>query len=196
MAAKKTAKVAEQVRRTITIAVANHKGGVGKTTTTLSIGALLASRGYNVLLVDLDAQSNLTLSLIKEDAEYESIYDAISKRQELPIVHVRENLDIVPSSLNLTQLELSMMGLIHRVISPLNSLSMTQLVPSSLASNTTLYPFPSLHDADPVMLITSASVAPLQRLRTKYASLPPSTENDVILSSNAFSRSLFAIGPF
>nr|MBQ4455881.1 ParA family protein [Clostridia bacterium] len=42
------------------IAFANQKGGVGKTTTTATIGAILASRGNSVLLVDMDAQANLT----------------------------------------------------------------------------------------------------------------------------------------
>ena len=55
------------------IAVANHKGGVAKTTTTLSVGFSLARRGKKVMLLDLDAQSNLTYCLIREDAEYDSI---------------------------------------------------------------------------------------------------------------------------
>ncbi len=48
---------------TKTIAVSNEKGGVAKTTTVLSLGAALAELGNRVLLIDLDAQSNLTLAL-------------------------------------------------------------------------------------------------------------------------------------
>ena len=46
------------------ISFANHKGGVGKTTTTASVGSILASMGNKVLVVDMDAQSNLTTSLL------------------------------------------------------------------------------------------------------------------------------------
>lgn len=105
----------ETRRSAVTIAIANHKGGVAKTTSTLTIGSILAKRGSRVLLVDLDAQSNLTLSLLREDADYTSIYDAISGgSSELPIVSIKKNIDLVPSSLNLTQLELSMMGILQR----------------------------------------------------------------------------------
>ena len=55
------------------------------------------------------------LSLLKEDAEYDSIYDAINKgTAELPVIHVKDNLDLAPSSLNLAQLEISLSGLLQR----------------------------------------------------------------------------------
>lgn len=97
------------------LAFANHKGGVAKTTTTLSVGFSLSRRGAHVLLIDLDAQSNLTFSLLREDAEYDSIYDSINKGEaSLPIIKVKDNLDLVPSSLNLAQLEISLSGLLQR----------------------------------------------------------------------------------
>ncbi|WP_368156567.1 ParA family protein, partial [Bacteroides finegoldii] len=51
------------VAKNLTIAIGNQKGGVGKTTSTACIGAALALRGKRVLLVDLDAQQNLTFTL-------------------------------------------------------------------------------------------------------------------------------------
>jgi chromosome partitioning protein len=59
-----------------TIAVANQKGGVGKTTTTLTLGAALVERGRSVLLVDLDPQSSLTIAL-GVDAEGNSLYEVL-----------------------------------------------------------------------------------------------------------------------
>jgi len=53
----------EENKQPFVIAIANEKGGVGKTTTTLSIGTILAQKGYRVLFIDLDPQGNLTLSL-------------------------------------------------------------------------------------------------------------------------------------
>ena len=60
------------------ISFANHKGGVGKTTTTASVGSILASMGNKVLVVDMDAQSNLTTSLLKDNQVDQTIYDALS----------------------------------------------------------------------------------------------------------------------
>lgn len=52
-----------QSKKPYIIAVANEKGGVGKTTTTLAVGTILAERGYRILVIDLDPQGNLTLAL-------------------------------------------------------------------------------------------------------------------------------------
>lgn len=97
------------------LAFANHKGGVGKTTSVLSIGANLAARGYKTLLVDLDAQSNLTLALgYRVDEQRRSIYEALTDRKELPIISVRDNLYLTPSSLYLAGVELQLSSAISR----------------------------------------------------------------------------------
>ena len=95
------------------IAIANHKGGVGKTTAVASIGAALANKGYKVLLVDLDAQANLTTSLLPEEPE-RTIYNALTERKQLPIVEARENLHIIPSALALAGVEVELSGAMSR----------------------------------------------------------------------------------
>jgi len=96
------------------IAFGNHKGGVSKTTTTASVGSILASKGYEVLVIDLDAQANLTVSLLKEEPD-DSIYYALTgKSEELPILQVSEHLSIVPASLQLAMAELEMNAAISR----------------------------------------------------------------------------------
>lgn len=86
------------------IAIANHKGGVGKTTTTANVGACLSLQGYKVLLIDLDAQANLTEYYLSERPE-RTVYNALIEESPLPITKVRENLYIVPSSLEMLDIE-------------------------------------------------------------------------------------------
>lgn len=95
------------------IAVANHKGGVGKTTSVACIGASLVGKGYRVLLVDLDAQQNLTTSLLQEEVEI-SIYEALIGKAALPIISLKENLSLVPAGLGLARAEIDLSTRIAR----------------------------------------------------------------------------------
>lgn len=100
---------------TKTIAVVNHKGGVGKTTTVCSLGSALAELGHRVLLVDLDAQANLTSSLLKEEPE-RTIYEAINQKKNLPVVRLNgsKNWSIVAASLDLAGAELEIANQLDR----------------------------------------------------------------------------------
>jgi chromosome partitioning protein len=85
-----------------TIAISNEKGGVAKTTTTLSLGAALVELGNRVLLIDLDAQANLTLALGFEPGENENTSSNIML-DSVPLLEVCkktdvEKLDLIPSS--------------------------------------------------------------------------------------------------
>ena len=100
--------------KTRIIAVANHKGGVGKTTTVASLGSILARMGYQVLLIDLDAQANLTTSLVSM-ADSPTIYDAMTGKVEvLPDIPVMDGLHLVPASLTLAMADVEMSTAIAR----------------------------------------------------------------------------------
>jgi len=87
------------------IAIANHKGGVGKTTSTQNIGVALSQKGKKVLLVDLDPQGNLSDAFGHDEVEV-SIYDALTEKAPLPILSLDKNLDLAPSSLDLSAAEI------------------------------------------------------------------------------------------
>lgn len=84
--------------------IVNHKGGVGKTTTTLNLGKSLSLKGLKTLLIDLDPQANLSQSVGIENPEI-SIFHTLSQKVALPIHNLSENLDIVPSDLELASAE-------------------------------------------------------------------------------------------
>ena len=100
------------------ISVANQKGGVGKTTTTVNLGACLASLGKRVLLVDMDAQGNATSGVgIRKPDVTQDIYDVLVN--ELPIAEAtlvteHENLSIVPATLQLAGAEIELTSMMAR----------------------------------------------------------------------------------
>jgi len=89
------------------ISISNHKGGVGKTTSVVNIGAGLAYKGRKVLLIDLDPQANLTISFGVSEAEH-SVYDAYTNGQSLQPINIRNNLDIIPASAELAAAEIEL----------------------------------------------------------------------------------------
>lgn len=95
------------------ISIFNHKGGVGKTSTTSAIGAALAMKGKRVLLIDLDPQSNLTSSYIQGESE-RTIHEAFLDGKGLPIVEVKNNLHVVPSSLDHSATEIAISSRMQR----------------------------------------------------------------------------------
>ena len=102
-------KVQAQKKQTRVIAIGNQKGGVGKTTTTINLAACLGELGVNVLVLDLDPQSNATSGLGLPKQEGTSIYSALienSSAFDLIQNSVAENVDIIPSELDLAGAEI------------------------------------------------------------------------------------------
>jgi chromosome partitioning protein len=118
---------AQATRRARVVAIANQKGGVGKTTTAINLSAELAHLGKRVLLVDIDPQGNATTGLGLEKSSIEScMYDVIIKSAELDNV-IRdtriEGLRIAPSTLNLAGAEIELVTAMSRELRLRNALA-------------------------------------------------------------------------
>ncbi len=95
-----------------TIVVANQKGGVGKTTTTINLGAAIAEKGKNVLVVDMDPQGNTTSGYgIEKDQLERTIYEVLLgeiSTEDALIPDVLKNLSVIPSNINLSGAEIEL----------------------------------------------------------------------------------------
>lgn len=96
------------------ISISNHKGGVGKTTSVVNIGAGLATLNKKTLVIDLDPQANLSQCLGINDESVKNIYGALRGDYNLPIYNITTNLDLVPSHLDLASIEIELSTKIAR----------------------------------------------------------------------------------
>jgi chromosome partitioning protein len=97
------------------LALANQKGGVAKTTSTLNLGVALKEMGYTVLLVDMDPQSNLTMSQgLNPDDLHQSMYNVLTQGLSIESVIFEREVDLAVASIDLAGAELALASMIGR----------------------------------------------------------------------------------
>ena len=115
-----------QVKKRI-IAIANQKGGVGKTTTAINLSACLAIDGYRVLLIDLDPQGNSTSGLgIDSTGITDCIYDSLIDEEDIHKIIIKtqiESLDLAPSSIQLAGAEIELVPMLSRELRLKNAIN-------------------------------------------------------------------------
>jgi chromosome partitioning protein len=156
------------------LALAMQKGGVGKTTTTLAVGVELARTGARVLLVDLDPQSNLTMSIGYDPASLErSIYEVLIEPTDLArvrstILPCEHDVALLPATLGLAGAELALAGRVGRELLLRSALSELRtsydyiLIDSP--PNLGLFTLNALAAADAVIVPVQAHVLALKAL--------------------------------